>query len=415
VSDETDANVPRPAGEPHASGPFLSRGVASVGLASFFSDTGHEITTAMLASFVTGTLRGSASALGLIEGISDAILGLAALVGGTLANDEERRLRLARGGYISMAAATGLIGFAVALWQVAILRAASWLARGLRSPSRDSILTSLAPREAYGRAFGIERAGDNLGAVAGPLAAAALVATIGIRPTLVAAAFPSLLAAVAITVAAVEARKLSVPVRRRVSLELRGLHAAGFTRPLLPVVLFEAANVSTALLILRATGLLQHGGRDLVQATSLAILLYAGHNAAAAVVAYAAGHRIDRTSPRPVFTVAALVYVGAYATFAFPLHTWPAILGAFALAGAGIGLAEAAESTLVARILPEHLRGSGFGVLGGIQSFGGFASSAIAGLLWAAFSPAVAFAYVAVLMTLSAIAASGLLMDSPPD
>jgi hypothetical protein len=111
---------------------FLSRGVASVGLASFFSDAGHEITTSILPSFVTSVLRGSAGALGLIEGISDAVLGLATVAGGMLANDEHRRLRLARGGYVSMAAATGAIGLAGALWQVAILRGAAWFARGLR-------------------------------------------------------------------------------------------------------------------------------------------------------------------------------------------------------------------------------------------------------------------------------------------
>ena len=62
------------------------------------------------------------------------------------------------------------------MWQAGLLRAAAWLARGVRSPARDAMLASLAPPEAYGRAFGLERAGDNLGAVAGPLLAAGLVA-----------------------------------------------------------------------------------------------------------------------------------------------------------------------------------------------------------------------------------------------
>jgi len=40
------------------------------------------------------------------------------------------------------------------------------------------------------------------------------------------------------------------------------------------------------------------------------------------------------------------------------------LLVAFMLAGVGIGFAETAESTVVAHLLPEHLRGNGFGVLG---------------------------------------------------
>lgn len=393
---------------PHRRHPLLlSRGVATVGLASLFSDAGHELTTSVLPTFVTSVLRGSAAALGLIEGVSDGVLGLATLVGGMLANDETRRLRIARGGYLSMAAATGAIAATTALWQVALLRAASWFARGLRSPARDSMLATLAPQDAYGRAFGIERAGDNLGAVAGPLLAAGLVAWVGIRPALWVAAIPSALAAVAITVAAAEAGRLRRQVTRRVSLELRRLHEAGLARPMLPIAMFEVANVSTTLLILRSTDLLHHGGRSLTAATSLAVLVYAGHNLFAAGVAFVGGHWIDRAGPRPVFAAGAAAYVLAYAGFALPLHTWPLVLVAFTLAGSGIGLAEAAESTLVARLLPDHLRGGGFGVLGGLQSFGGLASSAIVGVLWTSVSPTVAFLYAAGWMLLSAAASAG--------
>ena len=44
---------------------WLTRGVRSIGLASFFSDSGHEITTSLLPSFVTVTLRSTAGALGV--------------------------------------------------------------------------------------------------------------------------------------------------------------------------------------------------------------------------------------------------------------------------------------------------------------------------------------------------------------
>ena len=58
----------------------------------------------------------------------------------------------------------------------------------------------------------------------------------------------------------------------------------------------------------------------------------------------------------------------------------------------------------VARMLPDRLRGSGFGLLGGVQSFGDFASSTAVGLLYAAVSPAVGFAYAAGWMVLSVLA-----------
>ncbi len=63
-------------------GRWLTPGVAAVGAASFFSDTGHEVTTSVLPTFLTGTLGASAAALGVIDGISDALIGVMKLVGG---------------------------------------------------------------------------------------------------------------------------------------------------------------------------------------------------------------------------------------------------------------------------------------------------------------------------------------------
>lgn len=55
-----------------------------MGATSFFSDAGHEIATSVLPSFVTGVLGGSAAALGVIEGVSDALTGLTKVAGGPL-------------------------------------------------------------------------------------------------------------------------------------------------------------------------------------------------------------------------------------------------------------------------------------------------------------------------------------------
>jgi MFS family permease len=401
-----DERVDRPERDPAEQG-WLTPGVAGVGAASFFSDAGHEVTTAVLPSFVTSTLHGSAGALGVIEGVSDAVMGMAKLVGGPLANDPRTRATLASGGYLGTAVATGAIGLAGTVWQAGLLRGLAWMSRGLRSPARDSLLASLVPRHAYGRAFGLERAGDNLGAVVGPLLAAGLVVWVGIRPTLLLAAVPGVFAAVAIIVAAREAGRRAVAgTRRRLRLQIGALRRAGLVRPLLPIAAFELGNVATTLLILRATQLLTGGGRSVTAATSLAILLYAAHNAVAALVAAGGGHWIDRSGPRVVFATAAALYIAAYAGFALPVHDPVAVLVFFALAGAGIGLAETAESTLVAQLLPDHLRGSGFGVLGGLQSVCDLLASAVVGILYTVFSPLIGFAYAAGWMVLSVLASA---------
>jgi dipeptide/tripeptide permease len=106
-----------------------------------------------------------------------------------------------------------------------------------------------------------------------------------------------------------------------------------------------------------------------------------------------------------VFAAGTAAYVPAYGGFAFPIHHWLLLAGCFCLAGAGIGLAETAESTLVAQLLPDRLRGSGFGLLGGLQSAGDFLSSTTVGLLYVAVAATVGFAYATAWMVLAVAAA----------
>jgi dipeptide/tripeptide permease len=153
--------------------------------------------------------------------------------------------------------------------------------------------------------------------------------------------------------------------------------------------------MATTLLILRAMDLLQSEGDSVTRATSVAVLIYAAHNLVAGVVSYPSGHWVDRRGPLAPFVMAAMTYVASYLLFGLDSVDVGNLILAFLLAGCGIGLAETAESALVARALPDSLRGSGFGLLGGVQSLGGFASSAAIGLLWSAVSPTVGFVYAA--------------------
>ena len=235
---------------------WLTPGVRGIGVASLLADLGHEVPTALLPSLLTTTLGAPASALGLIEGVADGVAGVARLGGGALADDPVRRRAVAVGGYTTTAVLSGLIGAATAAWQVGVLRAGAWAARGLRVPARNALLADVVPPGAYGRAYGFERAMDNLGAIGGPLLALGLVALVGVRAAVLASIVPGLLAAAAIVYAIGQIRRPAAPARAPIRLRVRPVLAAGLGRLLAGVAAFEAGNVAATLLILRASELL---------------------------------------------------------------------------------------------------------------------------------------------------------------
>ena len=101
------------------------------------------------------------------------------------------------------------------VWQVGVLRAAAWSARGLRVPARNALLADVVPKDAYGRAYGFERMMDNLGAIGGPLLASLLVALVGVRSAMLVSVIPGLLATLAIVYAIRATRHATKQARTR--------------------------------------------------------------------------------------------------------------------------------------------------------------------------------------------------------
>jgi MFS family permease len=381
---------------------WLTPGVRRIGAASLLSDLGHEVPTALLPSLLTATLGTPASALGLIEGVADGLAGAARLGGGALADDPDRRRAVAVGGYTTTAVLSGLIGAATAVWQVAVLRAGAWTARGLRVPARNALLADVVPAGAYGRAYGFERAMDNLGAIGGPLFALGLVALVGVRSAILLSIIPGLLAALAIMYAIRHAPRVEQREPQPLRLRIRPVLTGRLGRLMIGVSAFEFGNVAATLLILRATELLAPG-RDQDRATQLALGLYVAYNVAATLASIPAGRLGDRRGAVLVLAVGVGLFGLAYAGFAAGPATVLALAPWFVAAGVGIGCVETAEHAAVASLAPEELRGSAFGLLAAVQSFGNLAASAIAGLLWTLASPRVAFAYLVAWMLLALV------------
>ena len=161
--------------------------------------------------------------------------------------------------------------------------------------------------------------------------------------------------------------------------------------------------------ILRATQLLEPG-RSHTAAATAALWLYVAYNAAATVTSIPAGRHADRTTPRRTLAIGVTAFALAYTGFTRDTGNWLALAPWFVLAGISIGCVETAEHAAVAASASPEIRGSAFGLLAAVQSFGNFAASSAAGVLWTVAGPSSAFAYLAAWMAVSA----GILAKRPP-
>jgi MFS family permease len=290
-----------------------------------------------------------------------------------------------------------------------MLRAGAWAARGLRVPARNALLADIVDPAVYGRAYGFERAMDNLGAIGGPVLAIVLVTLVGTRAAIGLSVIPGLLATVAILYAIRHTAAPKARERSRIRVQVRPVLQGRLKSLFAGISAFEFGNCAATLLILRATELLEPG-RSPTTAATTALWLYVAYNAAATVASVPAGRHADRTTPRRTLAIGVIAFGLAYAGLTRDTQGWLALTPWFVLAGIGIGCVETAEHAAVAAYAPPEIRGSAFGLLAAVQSVGNFAASGIAGLLWTTAGPSWAFAYLTGWMILAVV----LLARTPP-
>lgn len=361
---------------------WLNRSTIGAGLASLFSDVSHELATAVLPAVLLSLGAGSA-ALGWIEGSSDGLAAVAKLWGGVMTDRVQKRKPLASIGYLVTAVGIAAIGICTRWWQVFLCRAVAWIGRGSRTAPRDVLVAEATVPESRGKAFGLERAGDALGAVIGPLLALALLARgIEARHVVFASLIPGLLAFLSITFLVVE-RPHTAP--RRPSSLRASLAETGkpFHKYLTGILLFGCGDFSRTLLILYAT---KHATGTLFSwsAASLAVALYVLHNAVSSAAALPLGALADRIGVRRV-VVGGYIFAAAVTAAFGLLPPTPAILTAL-FVGSGLYIAseEVAEKAYAAELLPAPVRGTGMGLLAATNGIGDFVSSVLVGTLWAA-------------------------------
>ncbi len=376
---------------PRAGERWLNRTVLGIGSASFLSDIAHEAATAVL-PLIAASIGPPALVLGAVEGFADAASGAAKLWSGWLSDRLSRRKPLAVLGYVMTAIFTALLGAAGRAWQAVAARALAWIGRGLRAPARNALLAAGVPKAHYGKAFGFERAMDTAGAVVGPFAAAALVVVLTPRALVTWTLVPGLLAAAAMIFLVHETPRSPGPARPFL-VSLAALPRP-YRRYLVAIGLFGLGDFAHTLLILRAIEILTPS-LGAVAAAASAMSLYGLHNIAGAASAFVFGAAGDRFGRRRTLVLAYLLGPLMIALLVLPIASGGTrgglvLAAVFVIGGALLAAEDALENAAATELLPEELRGTGFGTLAAINSAGDLVSSLGVGILWKAAGPTTA-------------------------
>ena len=362
----------------------LPRSIWLLGLISLVNDAASDMIYPLVPLYLASVLMAGPKALGLIEGVAEAVSSVLKLFAGVLADRSGRTRIWMIAGYGLAGFARPLIGLTSSWLGVLACRFADRVGKGLRSAPRDALLSlSVAPGQ-RGLAFGLHRAMDNFGAVIGPLMAAALLAAgVGLRSIFLLAAIPAVIVlalAFAVPEPAHGPERKAQPFRWT----LAGLPVP-FRRYLWVLALFSLGNSSNMFLLLRANEL----GASATRVT----LMWALFSAVAAFLSTPLSALSDRFGRAHVLSIAWFAYACAYLVIGLLPHADWALWIAFAGYGVVTAALEGTEKALVADLAPRERSGTAFGWYNLVSGILLLPASLIFGWLWSSLSPLVAFAF----------------------
>jgi MFS family permease len=151
--------------------------VVLLGLTSLFTDVSSEMMAAVLPLYVTVQLALSPLEFAGLDALGQAVQALLRIRAGRLADRHRRPREVALAGYgVSTATRLGmLLTSRGGIGLITGVTTIDKVGKGIRTPPRDAMIAAATPPAILGRAFGVHRAFDTIGAVAGPVVAFAVL------------------------------------------------------------------------------------------------------------------------------------------------------------------------------------------------------------------------------------------------
>jgi MFS family permease len=346
----------------------------------------------LIPAFVVVALGSSKTLLGIIEGVLMLGVTLARLASAVAIDRGVSPKRILVVSYIASLLSRPLLAIAPSLAAVGALRTVDGLGKGGKDAPKDSLVAIDAGDARAGRAFGILRALDTAGSVAGPAIAGLLLLWLGsgergLRIVFALAIIPALAG-----LWTLRQVRDAPPRPHQVDRSARPPFPPAFKVLLAAALIFGLANSSDTLLLLRgqSAGLSAAG---VAFAFALVNLVYAG-------LAVPLGSLSDRIGRRPLLYVAWGVYVLTYAGFAFASHIWQLVF-LFALYGIYYAAADGVIKAWIAGLVPSERQGAAYGLYAAAAGLLVLPASVIAGALWDHVGPTWAFGFGALVAAMA--------------
>ncbi len=367
--------------------------VLLLGLVSLLADTTYEGARSVIPVYFTFVLGASVFILGLVVSFGDFLGYGLRLVTGPLADLWRRYWAMTFLGYFVNLVAVPLLALAGDWGSAAMLIILERVGKAIRTPARDVILSNVSKGIGRGRAFGVHEVMDQIGAVAGPSLAMAVLYFKGqdYRLAFLAFAVPAALAMLALALAYkfYRSHEEELVYERK---EERGGLKGRYWAYLLAIAISTAGFMQMQFLLYRAKEQMVLADWAIPSLMLLAM-------AVDAVMGLVAGLAYDRFGLKAVFTV-----FPATALIALPalFPSVPTMYLSACLIGTVLGLQETVERAAVADLAPVNVRGRAYGVFNGIYGLSLLLGGAVVGFLYG-----TGFIYVAAYtMAMQAVASA---------
>jgi len=356
-----------------------------IGLLSFFGGISQDMFVPILPLYLANVLGFDKAFIGISEGLVTSGVSIFRFIAGFFTDKFGKKKPIIFLGYFFSLIARPLLALTSAGGAILGLRFLDGIGKGMKDTPKDALIADSTIVETRGRGFGIARALDTLGSVAGPIILFGLLYLfkdnlLQYHFILVATALP-LFFTLAILVFKV--RETPRPEKAaaevvRVALPRRFYLFLGI------MLLFSLGNSSDAFIILRA----QNVGVTLL----LIPLVYGLFNFVYAATSIPLGSLSDRIGREKVILLGWGAYALSYLGFAFADASYQIWL-LFAFYGLYYATTEGVAKAFVADMVPADARGRAYGIYNTVVGLAALPASFIAGALWDRISPAAPFYY----------------------